>query len=51
MSIITDRFSTSRLSGERRAGMSARLLWFAGLYAAGVLATFAVAEILRAILL
>jgi hypothetical protein len=37
--------------GAGRGGAARRLLWFVGLYAAGVLVTFAVAEVLRALLI
>jgi hypothetical protein len=45
MSIITER-----LIGHRPRTAGGRLLWFVGLYAAGVVATVGVATVLRAIL-
>jgi hypothetical protein len=57
MSIITERFESDPRDADRRVtepppvGRGARLLWFVGLYAAGVIVTAGVATVLRAILL
>jgi hypothetical protein len=47
MSIITER----RSPDPAPPGRSARWLWFVGLYVAGVTVTFAVAAVLKAVLL